>query len=197
MNGLDGFHFIIDRSGKPAYLDLDETISFRRAEGFYVSPDKAIAEVRVIAPGFITDVSVISIEDIQWETNLLTNKWNELPPNWGFNPTVLFDPEIGIQSILVADLTELELVGSEKLDNGADKILYVVEGVLAGDRIYEMSYELIGPENMDVKLWIDPDTFELHRVLIIDQNLAVEEPTTWQVDFSEYGRTVDIVPPVS
>lgn len=197
MNSLDGFYFIIDRSGLPAYLDPNETISFRKAEGFYVAPDKAIAEVRVIAPGFVTDVNVISIEDIQWETNLLTNEWTQLPPNWGFNPAVLFDPEIGIQSILVADLQSLTLSGSEKLENGTDEILYVIEGKLAGDRIYQMSYELIGPEEMDVKLWIAPDTFELHRALITDPNGPSEEATVWQVDFKEFGRTVDIEPPVS
>jgi lipoprotein LprG len=195
MNGLEGFHFIVDRSGLPAYLDPDETISFRRAEGFYVSPDKGIAEVRVIAPGFVTDVSVISIQDIQWETNLLTNEWTELPPNWGFNPAVLFDPEIGIQSILVSDLTDLTFVGSEKLDDGPNQYLYVLEGEASGDSMYQMSYGLIGPENMRVKLWIAPETFELHRALITDPNKDGEEATLWQVDFSEFGRIVNIEPP--
>ena len=197
MNGLDGFHFIIDRSGRPAYLDPDETISFRRAEGFYVSPDKGIAEVRVIAPGIVTDVSVISIKDIQWETNLLTNEWTQLPPDWGFNPAVLFDPEIGIQSILVSDLSNLTYVGSEKLDNGHDDYLYVLEGELAGDNMYQMSYGLIGPEPMPVKLWIAPGSFELHRALITDPNREGEESTMWQVDFSEFGRVVNIQPPTS
>lgn len=197
MNGLDGFHFIVDRTGLPAYLDPDETISFRRAEGFYVSPDKGIAEVRVIAPGFVTDVSVISIQDIQWETNLLTNEWNELPPNWGFNPAVLFDPEIGIQSILVADLTDLTFLGSEKLDNGSDSILYIVEGEATGDKLFQLSDGLIGPENMRVRVWIAPETFELHRALVTDPNREGEEETVWQVDFSEFGRTVNIEPPTN
>lgn len=195
MNALEGFHFIVDRTGLPAYLDPSETISFRRAEGFYVAPDKGIAEVRVIAPGFVTDVSVISIKDIQWETNLLTNEWTELPPNWGFNPAVLFDPEIGIQSILVSDLTDLAFIGSEKLDDGPDQYLYVVEGQATGDRLYQMSYGLIGPEDMRVRLWIAPETFELHRALIVDPNLEDEEETVWQVDFSEFGRIVSIQPP--
>jgi lipoprotein LprG len=197
MNGLDGFHFIIDRSGLPAYLDSGETISFRRAEGFYAAPDKGIAEVRIIAPGFVTDVSVISIKDIQWETNLLTNAWTELPPDWGFNPAVLFDPEIGIQSILVSDLSDLTFVGSEKLDNGHDEYLYVLEGELTGDSMYQMSYGLIGPETMRVKLWIAPETFELHRALVTDPNQDGEEPTIWQVDFSEFGRVVKIEPPAN
>jgi len=195
MIGMEGFHFILDRTGLPAYLDSDETISFRRAEGFYVAPDKGIAEVRVIAPGFITDVSVVSIDDIQWETNLLTNEWNQLPPDWGFNPTVLFDAEIGIQSILASDMANHSLTGTEKLDNGSNTNLYVVEGDLVGDKTFQMSYGLIGPEDLKVKLWIAPETFELHRVLITDPNRDGEESTLWQVDFLEFDRVVDIEPP--
>ena len=195
MIDMEGFHFILERDGLPAYLDHDETISFRRAEGFYVAPDKGIAEVRVIAPGFITDVSVVSIDDIQWETNLLTNEWNELPPDWGFNPTVLFDADIGIQSILASDMVNHSLTGTEKLDNGSNTNLYVVEGDLVADKTFQMSYGLIGPEDLKVKLWIAPETFELHRVLITDPNREAEESTVWQVDFLEFERVVDIEPP--
>jgi hypothetical protein len=195
MIGMEGFHFILDRTGLPAYLDPDESISFRRAEGFFVAPDKGIAEVRVIVPGFITDVSVVSIDDIQWETNLLTNEWNQLPPDWGFNPTVLFDADIGIQSILASDMVNHSLTGTEKLDNGSKANLYVVEGDLVGDKIFQMSYGLIGPEDLKVKLWIAPETFELHRVLLTDPNREAEEPTVWQVDFLEFERVVDIEPP--
>jgi hypothetical protein len=195
MSGLEGVRFDIDRTGLPAYLDPDKTISLRKAKGFYVAPDRGIAEVRVIAPGFVTDVSVVSIREIQWETNLLTNEWNRLPPNWGFNPAVLFDSEIGIHAILLADLTDKKLVGTEKLDNGSDTLLYVLEGKLTGDRISQMSYGLIGPEDMDVRLWVAPGTFELHRVIITDPNREGEESTVWQVDFSDFGRTVNIEPP--
>ena len=191
---MDGFRFILDRTGHPAYLDNAETISFRRAEGFYAAPDKGIAEVRVIAPGFITDVSVVSIDDIQWETNLLTNEWNQLPPDWGFNPTVLFDAEIGIQSVLRSDMMNYSLYGHEKLENG-DENLYVIEGDLKGDKMNQMSYGLIGPEEMKVKVWIAPETFELHRAVITDPNQGGEEPTVWQVDFLEFDRVVDIEPP--
>ena len=37
MQNLPGFHFVIERNGAPAYLDISETIVFRRAEGDYVA----------------------------------------------------------------------------------------------------------------------------------------------------------------
>ncbi len=195
MKALEGFHFIIDRTGGPAYVDPDNTIVFRRAEGYFVAPDRAQATVRVIAPGLVTEVGVIGVGAIQWETNLLTGQWQELPPNWGFNPAVLFDAEIGIQSVLAADLSDLTLVGTEELEEGPDQALYVVDGLAAGERIYEMSYQLIGPEQMQVRLWIAPESFELHRAIVTDPNTGQGEATIWQVDFSEFGTIVDIQPP--
>ena len=197
MNALAGFEFIIDRSGEPVYLDFDDTIAFRRAEGHYVAPDRAQATVRIIIPGLVTDVGVVSIGQTQWETDLLTPQWRELPANWGFNPAVLFDPEIGMQSILLADLTDLTLEGTEKIEDGPDQLMYVVGGNLAGDRLHEMSYQMIGPERMAVQLWIIPETFELYRVLITDPSQGGAEPTIWQIDFRQFGQVIEIVPPIS
>jgi hypothetical protein len=197
MNQLAGFRFAIDRSGGPAYLDPDQTISLRRAEGYFVAPDRAQATVRIITPGLVTEVNVISIEETQWQTNVMSTEWQQLPPNWGFNPAVLFDAEIGIQSILAADLGQMQLLEPERLEDGPDGPLYAISGVLDGGRIYAMSYGLIGPEQLDVKLWVMPETFELVRAVITEANSGDDEPSVWQVDFSEFGRVVDITPPDS
>jgi len=195
MSDVGGFRFAIDRSGAPAYLDPDETISFRRAEGYYAAPDSAQATVRIITPGLVTEVNVISIDETQWQTNVMSTNWEQLPPNWGFNPAVLFDADIGIQSILAADLAGTQVLEPEKLDDGPDEALYVVSGTLDGERIHSMSYGLIGPEPLQAKLWIMPESFELVRAVITESNSGDDEPSVWQVDFSEIGRIVDIKPP--
>ncbi|MFZ0546013.1 MAG: LppX_LprAFG lipoprotein [Candidatus Promineifilaceae bacterium] len=196
MNTLSGFEFDILRSGEPVYLDLDETIAFRQAEGTYVAPDRAQAVVRIITPGLVTDVNVISIGETQWESDLLSPNWQEIPPDWGFNPAVLFDSEIGIQSILLSDLSDLALDGNEKIEDGPDQKMYVVSGSLGGEHIHAMSYGTIGPDTMSIQLWIAPETFELYRVLITDPSRGGEEPTIWQVDFREFDKTIEIEPPV-
>ena len=195
MSEIEGFRFAIDRTGAAAYLDPDQTISFRRAEGYYAAPDSAQATVRVITPGLVTEVNVISIDETQWQTNIMSTEWEQLPPNWGFNPAVLFDADIGIQSILATDMTSMQLLEPEKLDDGPDETLYVVSGTLDGRRIYSMSYGLIGPEPLQVTLWITPESFELVRAVITEVNSGDEEPSVWQVDFNEIGRVVDIKPP--
>ena len=73
--------------------------------------------------------------------------------------------------------------------------MYAITGRLRGERIYQMSYEMIGPESMDVKLWISPQSYELDRIFITDPNQAGEEPTTWQVDFWDFGTAAVIEPP--
>lgn len=193
MERLPGFHFVIDRSGAPAFVDPDETISFGGAVGDYVAPDRARATVRVILPGLVTELNVISIGAVQWETNVATGQWDELPPNWGFNPAALFDPEVGLPTILAHDLAEAALAGTERV-GGTE--LYLVTGRVAGERPFRLSNGLIGPEPLAAQLWIAPETFELHRLVVTEAAAEGSEPSVWQIDFSEFGQVVAIEPPV-
>lgn len=199
MKESDGFQFTIARDGAPAFLDPGETLSFRRATGAYVAPDRALATVRVIGPGLITDVDVISVAEIQWQTNVVTGDWEELPPNWGFNPAVLFDDNIGIQAVLLADLSQVALAEPENLaeSEGPDELIYSVTAVASGANIYQMSGFLIGPEQVDIQLWIRPETFELVRIVLREPEPEYEElESIWQVDISNYDELIDIQPPV-
>jgi lipoprotein LprG len=199
LQDATGFQFTIARDGAPAFLDPGETLSFRRATGAYVAPDRALATVRVIGPGLITDVDVISVAEIQWQTNVVTGAWEELPPNWGFNPAVLFDNDIGIQAVLLADLSQVALAEPENLveSEGPDELLYSVTAVASGANIYQMSGFLIGPEEVGIQLWIRPETFELVRIVLREPEPEYEElESTWQVDISNYDELIDIQPPV-
>lgn len=195
MGEMTGFRFGISQSGAPAPLDPSGTITLVRADGDYAAPDKAQATVLVRLTGFITKVDVISVGDIQWQTNPLTGQWEELPPNWGFNPAVLFDAEIGLQAILAADISELVLTGREKLEDGPDTELYKLTGTVAGDRLYQMSSGLIGPESAAAQLWVVPETFELVQVLLSIPSQDEAEPGVWQVNFTQYDQAVNIEPP--
>ncbi|MCA9899181.1 MAG: LppX_LprAFG lipoprotein [Ardenticatenaceae bacterium] len=198
MKESDGFQFVIERDGAPAYLDPGETLSFRRATGAYVAPDRALATVRVIGPGLITDVDVISVAEIQWQTNVVTGDWEELPPNWGFNPAVLFDDDIGIQAVLVADLSQIALAEPENLveSEGPDELLYSVTAVADGTNLYQMSGTLIGPSDVTIQLWIRPETFEPVRIVVREPEPEDDElESIWQVDISHYGELIDIQPP--
>lgn len=196
MRNIIGFHFIIDRSGAPEFIDPDETISFSRAEGIYVTPNKVTATIRVILPGLVTEVDVISIGDIQWQTNYLSGVWELLAPEYSFNPSILFDPETGIQAALANDLLDLEFVGLEEIEEMPGFPLYLFEAVITGERTYTMTYGMIGPDEMSVQLWIAPDSFELYRLIIVESGVDGAEDTNWQLDFWDFDQVIEIVPPV-
>lgn len=195
MQSLAGFHFVIDRSGAPAYLDAAETLSFRRAEGDYVAPDQARANVRVIAPGLVAEVQVISIAQDYWETNVLTGQWHKLPADQGFNPAALFDPQTGIRPLLAEDLRELEYLGLQELAELPGQKLYTIRGQVSGNRLSAMSYGLIGQDQIQAQLWVAPQTFNLYRLQLVEQQPGAPEATTWQFDFWDFGEVVTIQPP--
>jgi hypothetical protein len=195
MQSLPGFHFVIERSGTPAYLDVDETIAFRRAEGDFVSPDQARASIRVILPGLIAEVDIVSLGEDYWETNVLTGEWQQLPAGMGFNPAVLFDQRTGFQSVLENDLSELALLGIEELEEIPGQKLYSLQARVKGEQLYQMSYGMIGPETMDISLWVSPENFDLYRIQIIDPVEGSSEPTNWLIDFWDFGTAVEITPP--
>jgi hypothetical protein len=196
MASLEGFEFLIERSGEPVFLDYEGTISFRRAEGQFTSPDRVNTSVRVILPGLVTEVQIISVEGTQWETNLLTGEWQASDPRYSFNPSLLFSPETGIPAVLAHELTDPALLGMQEIPEVPGKKLYALETVMQGDSAYQMTFGMIDNEPLRVKLWIDPVTFDLYRVLLVDPaNPGDEEDTLWQIDFWSFGSTFQIEPP--
>ena len=195
LKSVSGFHFVIDRSGALAFLNVEQTFAFRRAEGDFVVPDRARATIRVIGPGLVAEIQVINIGEIQWETNFLTGEWQELPPDWGFNPAALFDAEVGIQPILEKDLSSLDWVGLEELEEVPGKTLYALTGEIDGERLYQLSFGMMGPEKMTILLWIAPESYEMYRMLITEAPHGEDEATIWQIDFWDFDQVVEITPP--
>lgn len=196
MEQLKGFHYVIERSGAPAFLDMDSTLAFRRAEGDFVAPDRTRADIRVIGPGLIAEVQVISIGAQQWETNALTGAWEKLPPEWGFNPARLFDRQEGFHPILQSDLSDLQLQGTATLEDLPGEQFYLLAAHVLGERLYQLSYGMMGPDAMEVRLWIALQTFDLVRLEITDPKPDQEEATVWQIDFWDFDNVVEIIPPV-
>jgi hypothetical protein len=195
MGGLEGFHFLIDRSGAPAFLSEAQSISFRRAEGDFVAPGSAQAAVRVIAPGLIVELQAISLEGRYWETHVVSGEWQEYPAEQGFNPAILFEPQSGIPIILREDISDLSLIGITELEELPGLKLYEIHGQLDGERIYRLSYGLIGPDLLDVQVWIEPETYYLHRMSLTEPVPGEDEPSFWQVDMWDFGSVAEISQP--
>lgn len=198
MREIEGFHFLVVRDGEHAFLDPEETISFRRADGDYVVPDKVFATVKVIAPGIVAEVKIISIGDNHWETNILSGKWQVIPPKYAFQPAILFDPASGMQDVLANDLKELEYLGIVEIEEMPGFSLYHIAGRVSGTHINQITEGLIDAEELAIELWIAPKTFELYRVIMVDpMDEGEEEDTVWQIDFWDFDQIIDIQPPIN
>ena len=196
MRQIQSFHYVIDRTGASAFLDPEETISFRQAEGYFVAPDRTQAVVRVIGPGIVTDVSIVSIGAVQWQTNMATGQWEELPPDMGFNPSLLFDVDLGIPNLLVTDLTDLAILTATTPNEDEARGTYTLEGKIAGQKLYDISQGLMGPEPMAITIWVESEQFYLRRVRLIEPpRVSTEEETIWQLEFDAFDEPVEIVPP--
>lgn len=196
MRALDGFSFRLARSGAPVYVDPGGVVAFRAAEGSFVSPDRVQAVVKVIAPAIVAEVSVIGIGDQEWETNIFSGDWELVPPEYAFQPAVLFDPESGIHQALENFLYDVELLDVTELEEIPGLTLYHLHGKMEGSNVHVLTRALIDEQVLDIELWIEPETFKLHRVIIIDPvNEGAEEGTIWQFDFWDFGRVIEILPP--
>lgn len=197
MTGSSGFRFSIDRSGAPAYLDANNLFSLSRIQGDYIAPSDVQATARIVIPGVVTEVSFVAIGTSQWQTNPLSGAWESVPPSASFNPALLFDPHIGLQAILETDVSALELLGNAEIDTLPGHSLHHLKGRLEGEKTYEVSYGLIGPGTMDMELWIEPGTYELHRMILIEGTPDPDSLRTWKIDFWDFDLDIVIHPPES
>ncbi len=186
------FHFKIDISGKPVVLNRMTQLSLRSAEGDFARPDKMGVHLKVLVTVAAAELDMIALGNEQYLTNVLTKKWEVLPPEFGFNPAVMFDPKVGLEQLLKAGLDNPHWVGVEDLDG---KSVYHLQGSISGEKLQGMSGGLIGKGAVDVDLWIDRDTNLPHKAIIVDKDSDPEQPTTWTMTFSSYGKDVNITAP--
>jgi hypothetical protein len=195
MAALPGFEFQITMDGAQVFLDPNQSVEFGDAIGHYVSPDQALTTVTITAIGMLTEITVISLQDIQWASNPLTGAYQELPDEYLFKPTQYLDPESGFFPSLGSGLTDLVLVGEEELDTLPGITLTHLSGTLPGEVIFEVSKGLISVDSMAGDLWMDPSSYEVHRVVLTDTSGGENATSVWTFDFWNFGATIEITAP--
>ena len=196
MSSLAGFEFLLSHTGPTVYVDTEGTTELLQAGGNFVSPDQAQTTVKVGAIGLVVEVTVISIGDTQWGTNPLTGAFQELSETYIYKPIQYLDTENGFFPKLGSELTELVLVGEEELEEMPGLKLQHMTANLPGEVIFEISNGLMDAGTLQVDIWLDPGTSEIHRVMLTDPSAAAEEENSiWQFDFWSFGETIEITAP--
>jgi len=196
MLSVDSLHFTIERQGALAYIDTDQLLAFKRAEGDFGLPDRMRAIVRVITAITPIDIGMVVLGDDQFATDPITGEWGRLPPEWGqFSLLTLFDPEWGLQGLLKAGIVDLTLAGNEEIE---EQRHYRLTGRASGERMNAMTLGFIGRGDVELEVWIGMDDFYVRRLRIVDPETDLNDPTTWKMEFSQLGEPIDIqAPPIS
>ncbi len=185
MSAVETLAFELTRSGAPITV---ASLQFDAAEGQYAAPDSAQAVLKVKAGGISVEVATIAIGERVWITNPLSQQWEEFPAGTGFNPAIIFDPEVGWEPLLGDDLSSVELDG-ERADGGT----YVITGTVAPARVEVLTARLVRDQPVDVEMWIDAETALVTRVAFATQ--GEDGRSDWLLLLSEFGEPVSIEPP--
>lgn len=194
MLSINSLHFTIKLSGRLTYLDFPPTLALKRAEGDLLRPDRVRGIVKVSSFGIMSEVAIIGLGDEQYITNPLNQRWEKLPPGYGwyFNPALIFDPEYGIESILSE--TAWTFGAEEEIEGQAHHCLH---GQLPGERVSPLTSGMIKSGEVTVDAWVGQQDAYVRRIQIVELESDPENPTHWLIEFSAFDKPVDIeAPPV-
>ncbi len=196
MLSVNSLHFFIERDGALAYIDADQLLAFKRAEGDFELPDRMRAVVRVITAFSPIEIGMVVLGDDQYATDPITGEWGLFPPEWGqFSLVVLFDPEVGLQGLLKDGILDLKLDGSEEIGSQRH---YRLTGRARGERVSAMTLGFIGHGDVELEVWIGAEDLYVRRLRIVESEIDPDNPTIWLMEFSNLGEPVEIkAPPIS
>lgn len=185
-------HFKIEIEGAPAPINTTLGLGLRAAEGDFARPDRIGVNLRVVTPIASIQADMIALGDEQYLTNFLTQQWEVLPAQFGFNPAVMFHPEFGLEKTLEAGLDDVANVGVESLDGTQ---LYHVRGNLDGQRLQLMSGGMLSTQRIDAEVWVEVATFRVLKAVLLDPGFGEGASSTWTLTFSGFGEAVTIEAP--
>jgi len=186
LQDLESVRFRIEVEGDPVYIDGAELLAASSAEGQYRKPASFQAVVQVKVFGITAEVGAINIGEDQWITNPITSEWERLPPDFGFDPLTLFDPDIGLGAMLAGGVDGAEFTGpSEGVDS------YAITGTLQGSQVEVITAGLVAEPEVEILVVIDAETSHVEEVTF-DTGGGTSQ---WTVSFSEFDEPVTIVPP--
>jgi len=189
---IESLHFTLAIEGE-TYIDESRAIQLESAEGDLMRPDKVNVEFQVRLLGATTvSIRMITIGTDSWTTDLITGNWGEAPPEFGYNPSVLYDNQNGLGPVM-GKLDGAVIAGTEEID---DREAHHVTGTATSDIIAPLTAGTMTGDEVAIELWIDVETSDLLRVKVVEpESEAKEHPATWEMNLSAFNETVDIEPP--
>lgn len=190
MGSVDYVRFKIERGGAPVYIDPLDTLTFSKAEGQFAAPSSANAVVTLQVGNLNAQIGAVAIDGSTWLTNPITGAWEDAPEGYNFDPTTLFDPELGWRPLLAEGLSDVVWIGEEERDN---EPRYHIRATADEDRVAVILAGLIKKQAVDLDMWIDPETGYVREAELA--TVFEGQTSDWSIEFSEFEEPVEISPP--
>lgn len=190
---VESLHFTLDIEGE-TFIDDTHTIQLESAEGDLARPDMVVVEFKISLFGAGTvSIKMITIGEESWTTDLITGNWGDAPPEFGYDPSVLYDNQNGLGPVM-GKVDSPELHDSEQID---DREAYRITGKVANDVIGPLTAGTMTGDAVALELWIDIETHDLLRVKVVEpESDDKDNPATWELNLSRFNEKVTIEPPI-
>lgn len=193
MAETQSLRFTLDIEGQ-TFVDTAGTIQLVAARGELARPDKVAVDfqVRLFGTGTVT-IKMITIGTSSWTTDLLTGNWNTAPPEFGYNPSILYDNQQGLGPVM-GRIQDPVLLGHETIDG---KDAFRVSGTASQATMGPLTSNTMTGEPVGLELWIESATSNLLRVIVSEpESSGKDDPATWTMNLSGHDQQVSIEPPV-
>ena len=191
LDEVKSVHFEVAIEGD-AFIDTSRTISLRSANGDIVPPDKMQAKIKIGLGSANIDVSLVTLGADKYQTNPVTGQWGPAQEGFDYSPTVLFDKEKGLSTIVVK-LRDVEQLADEKI-NGQD--VYHLKGKADRALIDPITSGAIEGDPIAIELWIAKDSSNLVKLVLTEPQVPNKaKPATWTLTFDKYDQPVTINKP--
>ncbi len=205
LQDATSFKYEIDVSGYRVNvpiegLDLpeDSGVSFKYASGTFQVPDRLSARVQFRLGVLSTTAELVALGDTQYfRGELLTgNRWLQADFIPGFLPSSLVAQPGGVPHTL-STIRDLALVGRKDLDGLS---AYQLRGRVEAGRIFSLTLGLSRATAglLDIDVFIQAQNKRVVRISLVEPPpdwAEDSDPTTWQINISEYNAPVAITAP--
>ena len=184
-------HFTATIDG-PAFIDATRTIQLRSANGDIVVPDQMQAKIQIAAASLNVDVSLVTIGPDKYQTDFFTGRWGPAQAGFDYSPTILFDKNQGLSSI-VGKMRDVERLPDETIDGQA---AYRVRGKVDRATIQPITSGTIEGDPVGTELWIAKDSANLLKLVLTEPPTPNKaRPAIWTLTLDRYDQPVTIARP--
>ncbi len=172
------------------YVDEANTIQLLGAEGIMQRPDKVDVTFTALVLGRQQiSIRMITIGEEAWITDIVTGKWVTSPPEFGYNPAILYDEKLGLGPVM-SRMDEPELEGSEEIE---DRDAWHITATVDGEVTSAMTSGTMRGSTQDLDLWIDKETNDILRIRIAEPtDEDLEDPAVWTLTLFDHDKDVKI-----